>query len=119
MIAGAVRSGFDLFDAGGDFLEACPEDGDDVVAIIVIEIVIRVEIVAQSGNPSYRDQARTTAHPTRACYRVVTLETRSPSSGAPRSSQTKNATEILGLNPATSKARDPTVFIAEALPFND
>ncbi len=24
MIAGAVRSGFDLFDAGGDFLEAFP-----------------------------------------------------------------------------------------------
>ena len=31
-----------------------------------------------SGNPSYRDQARTTAHPTRPCHRVVTLATRSP-----------------------------------------
>ncbi len=51
--------------------------------------------LVDSGNPSYRDQARTTAHPTRLCYRVVTRETRSPSSGAPRSSQTKNATVML------------------------
>ena len=50
------------------------------------------------GNPPYRDQARTTAHPTRPCHRLVSLATRSPGRGPQRSSQKKNATVMLDRN---------------------
>src|SRR5512135_2048047 len=56
------------------------------------------DLLVDAGNPSYRDQARTTAHPTRPCHRLVTLATRSPGSSASRSFQTKNATVMLGRN---------------------
>src|SRR5215471_8646934 len=47
------------------------------------------------GNPSYRDQAHATAHPTCPCHCLVTLATRSPGRGAPCSPQEKNATVML------------------------
>src|SRR5271166_3904426 len=34
------------------------------------------DLLVDSGNPPYRDQARTTAHPTRPCHRLVSLATR-------------------------------------------
>src|SRR5512135_3048154 len=51
--------------------------------------------LVDSGNPSYRDQARATAHPTRPRHRLVALATRSPGRGTPRSPQRKNATVML------------------------
>ena len=51
--------------------------------------------LVDSGNPSYRDQARATAHPTRPRHRLVALATRSPGRGTPRSPQGKNATVML------------------------
>ena len=47
------------------------------------------------GNPPHRHQARTTAHPTRAHHRMVTLATRPPSRSAPRPPQKENATVML------------------------
>ena len=44
----------------------------------VLRKAVVPDLLVDSGNPSYRDQARTTAHPTRPCHRVVTLATRSP-----------------------------------------
>ena len=48
------------------------------------------------GNPPHRHETRTTAHPTRPRHRMVALATRSPSRSAPRTSQKKNATVMLG-----------------------
>src|SRR5208282_2385632 len=50
------------------------------------------------GNPPHRHQACTTAHPTRAHHRMVTLAKSSPSRSTPRPSQNKNATVMLGSN---------------------
>src|ERR1700746_3920181 len=52
-------------------------------------------LLVGSGNPSYRDQAHATAHPTCPCHCLVTLATRSPGRGAPCSPQEKNATVML------------------------
>ena len=49
-------------------------------------------LLVGSGNPSYRDQAHATAHPTCPCHCLVTLATRSPGRGAPCPPQEKNAT---------------------------
>ena len=48
-----------------------------------------------SGNPPHRRQACTTAHPTRAHHRMVTLAKSSPSRSTPRPSQKENATVML------------------------
>src|SRR6185369_6147687 len=60
-------------------------------------------LLVGSGNPSYRDQAHATAHPTCPCHCLVALATCSPGRGAPGSPQEKNATVMLGrvdkLNP--------------------
>src|SRR4029077_3807807 len=53
-------------------------------------------LLVGSGNPSYRDQAHATAHPTCPCHCLVTLATRSPGRGAPCPPQEKNATVMLG-----------------------
>src|SRR5208282_2724396 len=47
------------------------------------------------GNPPHRHQACTTAHPTRAHHRMVTLAKSSPSRSTPRPSQNDNATVML------------------------
>ena len=47
------------------------------------------------GNPPHRHQACTTAHPTRAHHRMVTLAKSSPSRSTPRPSQNENATVML------------------------
>jgi len=52
-------------------------------------------LLVGSGNPSYRDQAHATVHPTCPCHCLVTLATRSPGRGAPCSPQEKNATVML------------------------
>jgi hypothetical protein len=48
-----------------------------------------------SGNPPHRRQACTTAHPTRAHHRMVTLAKSSPSRSTPRPSQKESATVML------------------------
>lgn len=45
---------------------------------LVFRKAVAPDLVVDSGNPSYRDQARATAHPTRPCHRVVALATRPP-----------------------------------------
>src|ERR1039458_7509982 len=49
------------------------------------------------GNPPHRQQACTTAHPTRAHHRMVTLAKSSPSRSTPRPSQNETATVMLGM----------------------
>src|SRR5215471_13455035 len=63
------------------------------------------------GNPSYHDQARATAHPTRPCHRGVDLATRSPSRSASRPSQTKNATVMLRRGNSTRKVFGKYFFL--------
>jgi hypothetical protein len=48
------------------------------------------------GNPPHRHQACTTAHPTRAHHRMVTLAARPSSRSTPRTSPKHNATVMLG-----------------------
>jgi hypothetical protein len=57
------------------------------------------------GNPPHRHQACTTAHPTRAHHRMVTLAKSSPSRSTPRPSQNKNATVMLGYVPVSNEGR--------------
>jgi hypothetical protein len=52
-------------------------------------------LLVGSGNPSYRDQAHATAHPTCPCHCLVTLASRSPGRSAPCSPQEKNATVMV------------------------
>jgi transposase len=51
------------------------------------------------GNPSHRDQARSTAYLHRSCSRMVALATSSSGPRSPRSPQTKTATVMLGSRP--------------------
>src|SRR5208282_3709370 len=64
------------------------------------------------GNPPHRHQACTTAHPTRAHHRMVTLAKSSPSRSTPRPSQNDNATVMLSSvrrpAPHFSEPRDET-----------
>src|SRR5262249_17955312 len=70
------------------------------------------------GNPSYRDQAHATAHPTCPCHCLVTLATRSPGRGAPCSPQEKNATVMLGF--LASSNTDPLMrWVVVSCPANN
>jgi hypothetical protein len=63
----------------------CAVCGQDIVPDLLVD----------PGNPPHCNQACTTAHPTRAHHRMVTLAKSSPSRSTPRPSQNENATVML------------------------
>src|SRR5271167_2467693 len=98
-LGGALPISFSFYSGSGRTLEL-GRSGRNAGAIGASAARYGQDIVpdplVDPGNPPHRHQACTTAHPTRTHHHMVTLAKSSPSRRAPRPSQNKNATVMLG-----------------------